>query len=156
MATQNVFIADRKTAGVRVTLCAGNTSTFTCTSFPVFSLGTTDGTTTYAANSPLKQLSPAGSFAAANSPAFSYATNGTGLITFTYGTSFQNSPEEHVQNATPRRYKYILHLSSHTPATAWSSAVTASTAVLLSGTVNVAVPNTQVTSAIAVCSTEVV
>jgi hypothetical protein len=156
MATQNVFIAARRTTGVRITLCAASTSTFACTSYPVFSSGTTDGTVAYAANSPLKQLSPAGSYVAANSPAVTYATSGTGLITFTYGTTFQPSTQEHVQNATPRRYKYILHLASHTPATAWSASVTASTAVLVSGTVNVSVPATQVTSAISVCLTEVV
>lgn len=157
MPTQNVSISARRTAGVRITLCSASTHSFACTSYPVFSAGTTDGTAHYAAGTPLKQLSPAGSYAAANNPAVSYnATSGTGLITFTYGQTFDGSADEYAAGATPRRYRYILHLAGHTPATAFSSAVTASTAVLLSGTVSVYLPATAASSSISICTLEVV
>lgn len=156
MPTQNVIISARRTAGVHLTLCSANTNTFACTSYPVFSGSTTDGTSHYAANTPLKQLAPTGSFIAANNPAVTYsAASGTALITFTYGQTFSPDTDEYTAGATPRRYRYIMHLSGHTPATAYSDAVTASTAVLLSGTVSVFVPATAASSSITICSLKV-
>lgn len=157
MPTQNVLITARRTAGVAITLCSANTNTFACTAYPVFSSATTDGTAFYAAGAPLKQLSPAGSYVAANNPTVAYnATTGTALITFTYGQTYNPALDEFRSGATPRRYRYIMHLSGHTPATAFSNAVTASTAVLLSGTVSVSVPATAASSTITICSLKAV
>lgn len=157
MPTQNISITARRTAGVHITLCSADTNTFACTSYPVFSGSTTDGTSHYAANTPLKQLSPGGSYIAANNPAVTYnAASGTALITFAYGQTFNADADEYAAGATPRRYRYILHLSGHTPATAYSDAVVASTAVLLSGTVSVFVPATVASSSITICSLKVV
>ncbi len=51
-----------------------------------------------------------------------------------------------------RRYQYIIHTSGHTPATAYSLAVTSSTAVLVSGRIDIAIAATAVQPGISVCS----
>lgn len=151
---RNISITSAGTAGVRLTFCTTSyTGSFSCTSYPVFSSATTDGTSYYAANTPLKQLSPAGSFAAANSPAVSYSqASGTALITFGYGTAFSSVLQEYESGASPRRYRYILHTSGHTPATAYASSVSASTAVVAFGSVNLQISGTTTTPVISVCS----
>ena len=151
---RNISITSAGTAGVRLTFCATSyTGAFTCTSYPVFSRATTDGTSYYAANTPLKQLSPAGSFASSNRPAVSYnQASGTALITFGYGTAFSSVLQEYESGASPRRYRYILHTSGHTPATAYTSSVSASTAVVAFGAVDVQVASTASASFISVCS----
>ena len=151
---RNISIASASTAGVRVTFCSTSYSgSFSCTSYPVFSSSTTDGTSFYAANTPLKQLSPAGSFQAANSPAVSFSSaSGTALVTFPYGTSFSSTLQEYQSGGSPRRYRYILHTSGHTPATAYSASVSASTAVVMFGSIDVRVVSTAADSFISVCS----
>ena len=151
---RNISIASAGTAGVRVTFCSTSYSgSFSCTSYPVFSSSTTDGTSFYAANTPLKQLSPAGSFRAANNPAVSFSSaSGTALVTFPYGTSFSSTLQEYQSGGSPRRYRYILHTSGHTPATAYSASVSASTAVVMFGSVDVRVVSTAANSFISVCS----
>ena len=151
---RNISIASAATAGVRVTFCSTSYSgSFSCTSYPVFSSSTTDGTSFYAANTPLKQLSPAGSFQAANNPAVSFSSaSGTALVTFPYGTSFSSTTQEYESGGSPRRYRYILHTSGHTPATAYSASVSASTAVVMFGSVDVRVVSTAADSFISVCS----
>lgn len=151
---RNISITSAGTAGVRVTFCSTSyTGSFSCTSYPVFSQSTTDGTSHYAANTPLKQLVPAGTFAAANNPAVSFnSTSGTALITFPYGTSFSSTLQEYDSGGSPRRYRYILHTSAHTPATAYAASVSASTAVVMFGTVDVRVPITASASFVSVCS----
>lgn len=151
---RNLSIASAGTAGVRVTFCSTSYSgAFSCTSYPVFSQQTTDGTSAYAANSPLRQLSPAGSYAAANNPSVSYSsTTGTALVTFTYGNTYSDTLQEYEAGGSPRRYRYILHTSGHTPATAYTSLVSASTAVVMFGSVDVRVASTASASFISVCS----
>lgn len=151
---RNLSIASAGTAGVRVTFCSTSYSgTFSCTSYPVFSQTTTEGTNRYAVNSALKQLSPAGSYAAANNPSVSYSsTTGTALVTFTYGNTYSDTLQEYEAGGSPRRYRYILHTSGHTPATAYTSLVSASTAVVMFGSVDVRVASTASASFISVCS----
>lgn len=151
---RNISIASAGTAGVRVTFCSTSyTGSFSCTSYPVFSQQTTDGTSSYAANSPLKQLSPAGSYASANNPAVSYSSGtGTALVTFTYGNTYSDTLQEYEASGSPRRYRYILHTSGHTPATAYAASVSASTAVVMFGSVDVRVASTASASFISVCS----
>ena len=151
---RNISIASAGTAGVRVTFCSTSYSgSFSCTSYPVFSSSTTDGTSFYAANTPLKQLSPAGSFRAANNPAVSFSSaSGTALVTFPYGASFSSTLQEYQSGGSPRRYRYILHTSGHTPATAYSASVSASTAVVMFGSVDVRVVSAAADSFISVCS----
>jgi len=157
MEKQNVAITERRTTGIRVTLCAANTSTLICTSYPVFSEGTNDGTTTYAINSPLKQLSPAGSFASLNAPTFTYsAATRTGLLTFNYGLTFDPTIPEYQAASTPRRYKYILAVSGYSPSSSrWDPGHTASSMVVLHGQVDVFAPRTQVSSSITICALQV-
>jgi hypothetical protein len=154
MSTQrNISIVSAGTAGVRVTFCSTSyTGSFSCTSYPVFSSSTTGGTSFYAIDSPLRQpLS--GSILSANNPAVAYnSTAATALVTFTYGSSFSGSAAEYESGASPRRYRYILHSSGHTPATAFSSAVTSGTAVVLFGSVDMRVVSTAATPFIAVCN----
>lgn len=154
---RNISINARSTAGVRVTFCStAYTGSFSCTSYPVFSQATTDGTSFYAANTPLKQLSPAGSFASSNSPTVSYSqASGTALVTFSYGPSFSDASAEYESGGSPRRYRYILHTSGHTPATAYSASVTSGTAVVLYGSVDVRVANTASASFLTVCADSV-
>jgi hypothetical protein len=134
---RNISIASAETAGIRVTFCStAYSGSFSCTSYPVFSAATTDGTSFYAANTPLKQLSPAGSFRAANTPA----------------ASFSSTSQEYESGGSPRRYKYILHTSGHTPATAYSVSVSASTAVVMFGSVDVRVASTASASFVSVCA----
>ena len=154
MSTErNISIVSAGTAGVRVTFCSTSfTGSFSCTSYPVFSSSTTGGTSFYAIDSPLRQpLS--GSILSANNPTVAYNfTTATALITFAYGSSFSDSAAEYESAASPRRYRYILHSSGHTPATAFSSAVTSGTAVVLFGSVDMRVVSTAATPFIAVCN----
>ena len=156
-STRNVSIAAAGTAGVRITLSATTYSgSFSCTSYPVFSGSTTDGTAFFAVNAPLKQPLVGGSLVASNSPAVSYdQASGTALITFTYGPSFSDSQAEYETSASPRRYQYILHASGHTPATAYSASVVASTAVVLYGSVDVRVASTASASFVSVSESRV-
>ena len=152
MSTErNISIVSAGTAGVRVTFGSTTyTGSFSCTSYPVFSSSTTGGTSFYAIDSPLRQpLS--GSVVSANNPAVSYnSSSATALVTFTYGSSFSDSAAEYAAAASPRRYRYILHSSGHTPATAYSSAVTSGTAVVLFGSVDMRVVSTAATPFITV------
>ena len=152
MSTErNISIVSAGTAGIRITLCStAYTGSFSCTSYPVFSSSTTGGTSFYAIDSPLRQpLS--GSIVSANNPTVAYNfTTATALITFTYGSSFSGSAAEYESGASPRRYRYILHSSGHTPATAYSSAVTSGTAVTLFGSVDMRVVATAATPFITV------
>jgi hypothetical protein len=157
MPSQNVFIAKRETTGVKVTFCAPYTNTFVCTSWPVFSEGTTDGTTAYLANTTLKQLDPPGSYVLPNAPTFTYdQPSGTGVITFNYGLTFQPTPREYQAASNPRRYKYILALTGYSPGNEWAASHTAHSSVALHGQVDVYVGGTQVTSSISICSLQVV
>lgn len=155
--TRNITIASAGTAGVRVTFCStAYSGTFTCTSYPVFSQATTGGTASYAANSPLRQLSPPGGLVAANNPTVSYSqTSGTALITFNYGNTFNGTLPEYASGGSPRRYRYIMHTSGHTPATAYSASVSASTAVVVVGSVEVRVASTASASFLTVCSDQI-
>jgi hypothetical protein len=147
MSTErNISIVSAGTAGVRVTFGSTTyTGSFSCTSYPVFSSSTTGGTSFYAIGSPLRQPLN-GSVLSANSPTVAYnSTAATALITFAYGSSFSDSAAEYESGASPRRYRYILHSSGHTPATAYSSAVTAGTAVVLFGSVDMRVVATAAT-----------
>lgn len=149
------FSITRKAAKIlSFEFCAPNTGTFQCTSYPVFSIATHDGTTRYETDTPLRQLSPAGSVRTENFPSVSYhAASGTGTITFNYGLTFTNSPKEHEAGSTPRRYKYFLHLAGAPPGTAYSAAYTANSGMVLGGTINVIEPTvTAVTSVVTVCS----
>jgi len=154
MSTErNISIVSAGTAGVRVTFGSTTyTGSFSCTSYPVFSSSTTGGTSFYAIDSPLRQPIN-GSIVSANNPAVSYNSSAaTALVTFTYGSSFSDSAAEYAAAASPRRYRYILHSSGHTPATAFSSAVTSGTAVVLFGSVDMRVVSTAATPFIAVCN----
>ena len=137
---RNISIVSAGTAGVRVTFGSTTyTGSFSCTSYPVFSSSTTGGTAFYAINAPLRQPLN-GSIVSANNPTVAYnSTAATALITFTYGSSFSDSAAEYASAASPRRYRYILHSSGHTPATAYSSVVTSGTAVVLFGSVDMRV-----------------
>ena len=152
MSTErNISIVSAGTAGVRVTFGSTTyTGSFSCTSYPVFSSSTTGGTSFYAIDSPLRQpLS--GSIVSANNPTVAYNfTTATALITFTYGSSFIGSAAEYESGASPRRYRYILHSSGHTPATAYSSVVTSGTAVVLFGSVDMRVVSTAAASFLSV------
>jgi hypothetical protein len=152
MSTQrNISIVSAGTAGVRVTFGSTTyTGSFSCTSYPVFSSSTTGGTSFYAIDSPLRQPIN-GSIVSANNPTVAYNfTTATALITFAYGSSFSDSAAEYESAASPRRYRYILHSSGHTPATAFSSAVTSGTAVVLFGSVDMRVVSTAATPFITV------
>lgn len=147
MSTErNISIVSAGTAGVRVTFGSTTyTGSFSCTSYPVFSSSTTGGTSFYAINSPLRQPLN-GSILSANNPTVAYnSTAATALITFAYGSSFSDSAAEYESGASPRRYRYILHSSGHTPATAYSSVVTSGTAVVLFGSVDMRVVSTAAT-----------
>lgn len=147
MSTErNISIVSAGTAGVRVTFGSTTyTGSFSCTSYPVFSSSTTGGTSFYAIDSPLRQPL-GGSVLSANNPTVAYnSPAATALITFAYGSSFSDSAAEYESGASPRRYRYILHSSGHTPATAYSSAVTAGTAVVLFGSVDMRVVATAAT-----------
>ena len=143
---RNISIVSAGTAGVRVTFGSTTyTGSFSCTSYPVFSSSTTGGTAFYAINAPLRQPLN-GSIVSANNPTVAYnSTAATALITFTYGSSFSDSAAEYASAASPRRYRYILHSSGHTPATAYSSVVTSGTAVVLFGSVDMRVVATAAT-----------
>lgn len=149
---RNISIVSAGTAGIRITLCSTSyTGSFSCTSYPVFSSSTTGGTSFYAVNSPLRQPLN-GSVVSANNPTVAYNfTTATALITFTYGSSFSDSAAEYASAASPRRYLYILHSSGHTPVTAYSSAVTSGTAVVLFGSVDMRVVSTAAASFLSVC-----
>jgi hypothetical protein len=152
MSTErNISIVSAGTAGVRVTFGSTTyTGSFSCTSYPVFSSSTTGGTSFYAIDSPLRQPIN-GSVVSANNPTVAYNfTTATALITFAYGSSFSDSAAEYELAASPRRYRYILHSSGHTPATAFSSAVTSGTAVVLFGSVDMRVVSTAATPFITV------
>jgi hypothetical protein len=152
MSTQrNISIVSAGTAGVRVTFGSTTyTGSFSCTSYPVFSSSTTGGTSFYAIDSPLRQPIN-GSIVSANNPTVAYNfTTATALITFAYGSSFSDSAAEYESAASPRRYRYILHSSGHTPATAFSSVVTSGTAVVLFGSVDMRVVSTAATPFITV------
>lgn len=154
---RNIAISAAGTAGVRLTFCStAYTGSYSCTSYPVFSFATTDGTNRYSANSPLKQLYPAGSYSSANNPSVAFSTaSGTALITFAYGSTFSDATPEYSSGGVPRRYRYILHRSGHTPATAYSAAVTAGTAVVAYGSVDMRVVSTASQSFATVCASSV-
>jgi len=143
---RNISIVSAGTAGVRVTFGTTTfTGSFSCTSYPVFSSRTTGGTSFYAVDSPLRQPLN-GSILSANNPVVLYdSTAATALLTFTYGSSFSDSAAEYAAAASPRRYRYILHSSGHTPVTAYSSAVTSGTAVVVFGSVDMRVVSTAAT-----------
>jgi hypothetical protein len=156
METKNFTIASKANKVLRFNLCSSNTNTFTCTAFPVFAAGTNDGTTRYSIDTPLKQLSPAGSFRSANNPTVLYNSgSGTGTITFTYGSSFATDKAEYEASAQPRRYRYFLHVNSYNPGTAYSASITASLFVILGGTVAMVAPVETASKVATVCSVEV-
>ena len=151
---RNISIVSASTAGIRITLCStAYNGALSCTSYPVFSASTTEGTSHYAANSPLRQPLAGGSILASNSPSVAYnQASGTALVTFTYGSAFSSATAEYESGASPRRYRYIVHTSEHSPATAYSASVSASTAVLMYGSVDMRVVSTANNSFASVCS----
>lgn len=153
MQIRNFNIATRSAKVLTFELCTPSTASFGCTSYPVFSGATTDGTARYQVDSPLKQLSPAGLFRTENFPAVVYnATSGTGTITFTYGVTFSNATEEYEAGSDPRRYKYFLHLAGASPGTAYSAAYTADANMILGGTINVLAAPVTASAVADVCS----
>lgn len=154
--TRNIAITAATSKQVTLTLCTANTAALSLTAYPVFSSATSDGTTFYSADRPLRWFTPStGVFTAATLAATANTAGDGHTVTLTFGQAFAATSVEHVAGATPRRYRYIVHLSSLTPATAYSSAVTSSTAVLLSGTINVAVAPTTPAPAISICDVQV-
>lgn len=150
---QDVRITSATNVRIIVSLCTANTTTLAMTAYPVFSASTTYGNSTYRANTPLIQLSPSTATIAASNPSVSTNTSaGAATATLTFGTSFDGSTVEWQAGGSVRRYQYILHTSGHTPATAYSVAVTSSTAVLVSGKIDVAIAATVPQSAISVCN----
>jgi hypothetical protein len=150
---QDVRITSATNVRIIVSLCTANTTTLAMTAYPVFSASTTYGNSTYRANTPLIRLSPSTATIAASNPSVSTNTSaGAATATLTFGTSFDGSTVEWQAGGSVRRYQYILHTSGHTPATAYSVAVTSSTAVLVSGKIDVAIAATVPQSAISVCN----
>jgi hypothetical protein len=153
---QNIRITSATQVRLNVSLCSANTTLLAMTAYPVFSASTTDGTSTYGANTPLLRLSPATATVAASTPSVSTSTSaGAATATLTFGTSFDAATNEWQSGGSARRYQYILHASSHTPATSYSAAVTSHTAVALSGQIDLAIAATSPTPAISVCSVSV-
>lgn len=156
METKNINITKKSAKVLTFEFCSPQTGTFSCTSFPVFSGATNDGTSFYDIDTPLKQLSPAGSYEMPNNPAVAYhAASGTGTITFNYGLTFSSSNEEYEAASDPRRYKYILHPSWFSPGTAFSASIMTNANVILGGSVNIFAAAATATSIISVCSIEV-
>jgi len=150
---QDVRITSATTVRVIVSLCTANTTTLAMTAYPVFSASTTYGTNTYKANTPLLRLSPSTATVAVSNPSVSTNTSaGAATATLTFGTSFDGSTVEWQSGGSVRRYQYIVHTSGHTPETAYSAAVTSSTAVLVSGRIDVAIAATVPQPGISVCS----
>lgn len=156
MEVKNFNITSTSNVVISFALCSPNTNTFACTSFPVFSVATTDGTSRYDVDTPLRNLWPTTTYKAATSPAVSYhAASGTGTITFTYGSTYSLSGREYESSASPRRYRYLLHASFATLGTAYSAAYTAYAGVVLGGSINMLVASAAGTHAFSVCSVEV-
>jgi len=154
--TQNITITAATSTRLTLSLCTANTAALQLTAYPVFSAATSDGTTFYSADRPLRWFEPStGVFTATSLATVANTANDAHTATLTFGQGFAPTSVEHVQGATPRRYRYLVHLSSHTPATAYSSAVTSSTAVLLSGTINLAIKATVPDPAINICGVQV-
>lgn len=150
---QDVRITSATNVRLIVSLCTSNTTTLAMTAYPVFSASTTDGTTNYRANTPLLRLSPTTATVAAVNPSVSTNTSaGAATATLTFGPSFDGSTVEWQSGGSIRRYQYIVHTSGHTPATAYSVAVTSSTAVLVSGRIDLAIAATVPQPAISVCN----
>lgn len=154
--TRNITITAATSRQVTLTLCTANTATLSLTAYPVFSASTSDGTSYYTADSPLRWFTPTtGAFTATTLAATANTAGNGHTATLTFGQAFSLTPDEYVSGATPRRYRYVVHVSSHTPATAYSSAVTSSTAVLLSGTITMAISATTPEPAISICDVQV-
>lgn len=154
--TKNITITAATNTRVSLSLCTANTASLRLTAFPVFSSATSDGTTFYSTDRPLRWFTPTtGVFTATTVSAVSNTAGDAYTATITFGQSFAATSVEHVQGATPRRYRYLVHLSSHTPATAYSAAVTSSTAVLVSGSITLAIAQTVPDPAISVCGVQV-
>lgn len=150
---KDVRITSATNVSLIVSLCSSNTTTLSMTAYPVFSANTTDGTTTYRANTPLIRLSPTTATVAAVNPTITSNTSaGAATATLTFGTSFDGSTVEWQAGGSVRRYQYIVHTSGHTPATAYSVAVTSSTAVLVSGRIDLAIAATVPQPGISVCN----
>lgn len=154
--TQNITITATTSTRISLSLYTANTSTLSLTAYPVFSSATSDGTTFYSADRPLRWFTPTtGVFTATTLAATANTAGDAHTATLTFGQAFASTSVEYVAGATPRRYRYIVHASSHTPATAYSSAVTSSTAVLLSGSITMAVQATTPEPAISIRSVQV-
>ena len=156
METRNFIISSRATRVLTFALCSPSTHTLSCKSYPVFSVATTDGTTTYEVDTSLRRLWPVSSYVTANSPTVSYdAASGTGTITFDYGIMFDDNRPEWYSTGKPRRYRYYLHTGLHVTASAYSSSVTADGSVILGGAINMIQVRGSVQSNPPVCSIEV-
>lgn len=150
---QDIRITSATTSRVIVSLCTANTAALAMTAYPVFSASTADGTSVYRADTPLRILSPTTATIAASKPAVvTDTTAGAATATLTFGTSFDGASNEWQSGGTPRRYRYILHLAAHTPATSYASVVTSNTAVLMSGVITMAIPATTPEPAISICN----
>jgi hypothetical protein len=150
---QDVRITSATNVSVIVSLCTANTTTLSMSAYPVFSASTTYGTNSYRANTSLLRLYPSTATVAVSNPSVSTQTSaGAATATLTFGTSFDGSTVEWQAGGSVRRYQYIIHTSDHTPATAYSLAVTSSTAVLVSGRIDIAIAATAVQPGISVCS----
>jgi hypothetical protein len=151
-AIRNFAITAATDTQVVLTLCAANTATLRLTAFPVFSRQTSDGTTFYVTDRPLRRFTPTTSVVTASTFTMTSNTATTShSATLNFGTTFSASPAEHVDGGSPRRYRYVVHLSGHTPATAYVSAVTNNTAVVANGSIDIAIQPTAAAPAITVC-----
>lgn len=153
---QDVRITSATNVRLIVSLCTANTTTLSMTAYPVFSASTTYGTNTYKANTPLLRLSPTTATVAASTPSVASDTAaGAATATLTFGPSFDGATIEWQAGGSVRRYQYIVHTSGHTPATAYSASVTSSTAVLVSGRIDLAIAATVPQPGISVCNVAV-
>lgn len=153
MQIRNFNISTRSARVLTFEFCTPSTASFGCTSYPVFSGATSDGTTRYEVDSPLKQLSPAGFFRTENFPAVVYDSgSGTGTITFNYGLTFSDTNKEYEAASDPRRYKYFLHPAGASPGTAYSASYTANANMVLGGTINIFAAPVTASAIVDVCS----
>lgn len=156
METRNFIIDNRTTKVLTFALCDPSTHTFSCKSYAVFSVATTDGTTDYAVDTSLRRLWPVGSYVTADSPVVSYSSaSGTGTITFEYGKTFDADAPEWYATGSPRRYRYYLHTGLHMTTSAYSSSITADGSVIFGGAINMIQPRGYVISNPPVCSIQV-
>lgn len=155
-ATRNITITAATNTEVVLTLCVANTASLRLTAFPVFSGATSDGTTFYVTDRPLRRFTPTTSVVTAatfNLTANTATTSHSATLTF--GGTFSSTPAEYVNGGSPRRYRYVVHLSGHTPATAYAALVTNSTAVVANGTIDVAIQATVAEPALTICGIQV-